>query len=69
MTRKKKPSGPVVVERPLWVLTAAMLPRLVAMRTRGRPPVVLSDVRYFAHEGDRAWRPIGELQDEKGGTS
>jgi hypothetical protein len=63
--RRKKPPEPVVVERPLWVLTTKNMPRLVAMRLGGRAPVVLDDVRYFAREGDERWRPIAELN-EKG---
>ena len=69
-TRRKQPAAPrpTIVERPLWVLPKNNMPRLVAMRTSGRPPVVLDDVRYFAREGDLRWRPIAELQAEKGGS-
>lgn len=67
--KKPKPAVPTIVERPLWVLPKNNIPRLVAVRTRGRAPVVLDDVRYFAREGDRRWRPIGELASEKGGGS
>lgn len=74
---KNRPTGTIheprstdhVPERPLWVLTKTNMPRLVAVRTGGRAPIVLDDVRYFAREGDRRWRPIGELQTERGGIA
>jgi len=63
---KSKPTvRPTVVERPLWVLTKTNMPRLVAMATRGRAPIVLDDVRYFAREGDKKWKPIEEIHMEK----
>jgi hypothetical protein len=62
--KSKKPVRPTIVERPLWVLSKNAMPRLVAMRTAGRAPVVLSDVTHFAREGDPKWRPVSELAAE-----
>lgn len=63
-SKKPAPGRPIEHDRPLWVLTDKMIPRLVAVS--GKAPVLLDDVVYFAREGDRRWRPIGELLEEKG---